>query len=236
VSAAKANCLICEAPLVYHEQAQEFTCALCGKTETGHSACENGHYVCDDCHRKKGTDFIMDFCERTDSKNPIEIAQEIMSDSSIYPNGPEHHTLVGAALLTAYANAGGDIDKRASLQELRNRSLSVPGGACGYWGVCGASVSSGQFWSIVIGATPLTSELWVEPQVLTSRISSRIASMGGPRCCKRTSFTAILESVAFAEEMRGVKMELPEKVVCKFFARNAECQREKCPYFPTGEK
>ena len=36
------------------------------------------------------------------------MAMAMMDDKSIFPNGPEHHTLVGAALLAAYKNAGGD--------------------------------------------------------------------------------------------------------------------------------
>ncbi|MGI6217292.1 MAG: DUF5714 domain-containing protein, partial [Coriobacteriales bacterium] len=130
------NCLICGKPLVYSNEAREFTCAICGKKETGHSACEDGHYVCDDCHREKGVEQIMKVCSTTDSRNPIEIAQQIMSDDSIYPNGPEHHCLVGSALIAAYANSGGDIDKESALAEMRERSSQVPGGTCGFWGVC----------------------------------------------------------------------------------------------------
>ncbi|MGI6218059.1 MAG: DUF5714 domain-containing protein, partial [Coriobacteriales bacterium] len=88
------------------------------------------------------------------------------------------------------------------------------------------------FWSIVSGSTPMTPGLWAEPQRLTSRISGRLADMGGVRCCKRTSFTAIDESVKYAKEMKGIEMEMPEKVVCTFHDRNKECLGVKCPYFP----
>jgi hypothetical protein len=46
--------------------------------------------------------------------------------------GPEHHVMVGAALLTAYKNAEGQIDLPAALTEMMNRSKSVSGGACGF--------------------------------------------------------------------------------------------------------
>ena len=36
-------------------------------------------------------------------------------------HGPEHHVMVGAALLTAYKNAGGDIDLHSALIEMLNR-------------------------------------------------------------------------------------------------------------------
>lgn len=41
---------------------------------------------------------------------------------------PEHHVMVGAALLTAYRNAGGDIELSDSLVELMKRGKQVPGG------------------------------------------------------------------------------------------------------------
>lgn len=229
---SKAVCLVCGKPLVYSEEAREVRCAVCGKAEHAHATCEDGHYVCDACHRAEGVARVMDFCARTTSENPIEIAQALMRDAAIYPNGPEHHTLVGACLLAAYKNAGGDIDLDKALAELKARSLQVPGGACGFWGTCGAAVSTGQWWSIVSGSTPLTPDPWAQTQRLTSRVLGKLADIGGPRCCKRTGFTAILEGAAYARELHGVRMELPERVTCEFFARNAQCLKRGCPYFP----
>ena len=146
MSAGKGICLVCGEPLAYFKEAQDVTCQICGKKETGHSVCVEGHYVCDACHRAGGVEHIMAVCRETDSKNPIRIAQKIMSDKSIYPNGPEHHTLIGASLMAAYRNAGGDIDLDKALAELQKRSLLVPGGTCGFWGTCGAATSAGQWW------------------------------------------------------------------------------------------
>ena len=63
--------------------------------------------------------------------------------------------LVGMALLTAFKNSGGEIDLQKSLIEMNSRGRSVPGGACGFWGACGAGISAGMFVSIITGATPL---------------------------------------------------------------------------------
>lgn len=231
MSIGKANCLVCGAPIVYHEQAQDVTCEICGKQETGLCVCEEGHYVCDACHRQKGVDFIMETCASSDSTNPIELAQEIMRDQSIYPNGPEHHSLVGAVLLTAYKNAGGDIDLDKALAELRNRSMQVPGGTCGFWGCCGAAVSAGQFYSIISGSTPMTQDPWAATGRLTSRIIGKLADVGGPRCCKRTGFIAIEESARYVDETMGIHMDLPEHTQCTFMANNAECRKTDCPFF-----
>ncbi len=229
-----ANCLLCGAPIVYADEAQEVTCAICGKTEMGHCTCSEGHYVCDACHREKGVAFILDACRASDSTNPIELAQAIMADKSVYPNGPEHHTLVGAVLLTCYRNAGGDIDLGAALDELKGRSLQVPGGTCGFWGTCGAAVSAGQFYSIISGSTPMTQEPWAATARLTSNIVGHLADVGGPRCCKRTGFTAIEQAVRYTADTTGVRMELPERIVCTFSSGNDECRKKECPYFPTA--
>ena len=240
MSAAKANCLVCGEPLVYWEEAQEVTCHICGKKEFGHSICQDGHYVCDACHRAEGVAYIIGLCSGSASTDPIEIMNEAMSDKSIYPNGPEHHTLVGAALITAYANAGGKgpggdpLDKDAALAELKKRSLQVPGGTCGFWGTCGAAVSAGQAMSILNGSTPMKQEPWAQCQRLTSMILGRMADVGGPRCCKRTGYISVLTAVPYIDMLLGANMQLPDEVVCKFFPRNAECRREECPFFPNA--
>lgn len=236
MSASKANCVVCGKPLVYWSEAREVTCHVCGKVETSNCACEDEHYVCNGCHRAEGVRRTVEYCLVTDSKNPIEITMHMMDDESIYPNGPEHHTLIGASLLAAYKNCGGDIELSKALAEMRKRSLCVPGGACGFWGTCGAACSAGQYWSIVSGPTPLKDVAWGECQRLTSNILARLADYGGPRCCKRTGFTAIEEAVAFTKEKHGIEMEMPEKIVCKYFPRNAECLRMGCPYFPRRAK
>lgn len=232
MSAGKANCLVCGEPIVYWEEAQDVVCHVCGKEETGHCVCADGHYVCDACHRTSGVDWVVERCLKSESADPVAIAVELMDGRAIYPNGPEHHTLFGAALMTAYRNAGGDLDLEKGLAELRRRSMQVPGGTCGFWGVCGAAASAGQFYSIVAGSTPMKREPWARCQRLTSRILGKLADQGGPRCCKRTGFTAILETAAYVEETTGVRMDIAQAPRCKFFARNEECLKLECPYYP----
>ena len=234
MSIGKANCLVCGKPIVYSPEAQEYTCEICGKTEMGHCACEDGHYVCDACHRSEGVRLSIEYLLDATSKNPVELTSHMMDENAIYPNGPEHHTLVGACLLTAYANASGKLDKQKALEEMKKRSLQVPGGTCGFWGTCGAAVSAGQFWSIVSGSSPMAVDAWAQCQELTSRILGRLAVYGGPRCCKRTGFVAIEEAAKFTQEKTGVALEMPESITCHWFPRNAECLRDKCPFFPEG--
>ncbi|MBR1439511.1 MAG: hypothetical protein IJ587_13360, partial [Synergistaceae bacterium] len=151
------ECLICGAPLEYLGNAEMMECSLCRRTELSRTKCTSGHYVCNECHTN-GIDKIMELCMKNTSRNPIEILELMMSQPFCHMHGPEHHIMVGAALLTAYKNAGGDIDLSSSLSEMIERGSSVPGGACGFWGACGAGVSAGIFVAVISKSDPLTVE------------------------------------------------------------------------------
>ena len=153
------ECIVCEAPLVYLEKDELMECVLCHKKEFSKTRCQNGHYVCNDCHTK-GMDVIISMCLKESSQNPIEIIRTMMNASFCHMHGPEHHVMVGAALLTAYKNAGGNIELKDALIEMMHRGKAVPGGACGFWGACGAGISAGMFVSIISGSTPLSTGSW----------------------------------------------------------------------------
>lgn len=224
-------CLVCGQPLQYFREAREMECSVCHGKFKSYASCKQGHYVCDACHEKKGLEAVMRECGESGSKDPIHIIQTVMQDPYLYMHGPEHHVLVGAALLTAYHNAGGELDLAAALREMEARGSGYPGGACGLWGCCGAAVSTGIFVSIVTGATPLSGKPWSLANQMTARALDAVAQLGGPRCCKRNSFTAAQEAVLFTQENLGVSMKLPEKIVCRFSDENKECIGKKCPYY-----
>lgn len=226
----REGCLVCGQELVYQEKARKMTCLFCGKEVLSHSSCPQGHYVCDECHARKGMDVIMEECLHTDSRNPVEILQTIMADPYIYMHGPEHHVMAGAALLAAFHNSGGSLDLPEALEEMKHRGSQIPGGACGFWGCCGAGVSTGIYMSIATGATPLSGASWGLSNRMTGRALAAIGSIGGPRCCKRDTFTAVKEAVLMTKEELGVEMELPGKIVCTFSHENPQCLRRKCPY------
>ena len=182
----KEECLICKAPLEYLETDVLMECEICHKKENSKTRCVNGHYVCNDCHTQ-GLDSIIGLCMKENSKNPIAIIEKMMTMSFCHMHGPEHHVMVGAALLTAYKNAGGDIDLHSALIEMMNRGKSVPGGACGFWGACGAGISSGMFISIISKSTPLANEPFALSHKMTADSLGQIGEVGGPRCCKRDS-------------------------------------------------
>ncbi len=224
-------CLVCGKPLNYYETAQMMECVYCHKQFESYASCEDGHFVCDACHAEKGIAAIMDFCSKSNSKNPIEMLQTIMDTPYIYMHGPEHHIMVGAVLLTAYKNAGGDVDLPAALEEMKARGGNYPGGSCGFWGCCGAAVSVGMFLSIITSTTPLSGKSWGQGNRATAKCLQAIGDIGGPRCCKRNSFTSVRMAAEFVREEFGITMELPEQIRCTYSSENKQCLRKRCPYY-----
>ncbi len=224
-----AECLICKEPLVYLENAEQMTCVLCKKVEVSNCRCVSGHYVCGECHIS-GMDSYLKVCLNETSKNPIEILQKLMDLPFCHMHGPEHHVLVGASLLTAFKNAGGEINLQTALFEMQLRGRQVPGGICGLWGCCGAAVSTGICISILTGSSPLSTETWGWCNEMTSRVLAHEAKIGGPRCCKRNAQIAVLEAVDFIREKFSVKLEKPEKIVCRWFGQNNQCIGQRCPF------
>ena len=177
----REECLICKAPLEYLAQDETMECAVCHKKEPSKTRCVNGHYVCGDCHTQ-GMDSIFGLCLAETSADPAAILRRMMDLPFCHMHGPEHHVMVGAALLTAYKNAGGPLELEQALREAYSRGKAVPGGACGFWGACGAGIGAGQFLAIATASTPLTREPWGLSNQMTARALERIGAVGGPRC------------------------------------------------------
>ncbi len=228
---AKMNeeCLICKAPLEYLDIGEEMECEICHKKQKSKSRCINGHFVCDECHTS-GMDEIISICIHSKSKNPIEIIKSMMDLPSCHMHGPEHHVMVGSALLTAYKNSGGDIELLEALKEMQQRGKQVPGGVCGFWGACGAGVSAGMYMSIALKATPLADKEWGLSNMMTSQALGSIGNIGGPRCCKRDSYLSISEAVRFTEEHLGIGMVIDD-FICAHSEQNNQCIGNRCPFY-----
>lgn len=229
----KEECLICKSPLEYLNEDIQMECAFCHKVQNSKTRCINGHFVCDDCHTR-GVDRIFTLCKAEKSRDPIIILEKLMSQPFCHMHGPEHHIMVGAALLTAYKNSGGTIDLDKALAEIHKRGKAVPGGACGFWGACGAGVSAGMYISIVTGSTPLANEAWGLSNRMTSVALGKIGEIGGPRCCKRDSYLAVLSAVKFTKENLRIEMETHD-VFCSRFQLNNQCISSRCPFYKKEE-
>ena len=230
----KEECLICKSPLQYLETDELMTCSICHKQELSKTRCVNGHYVCNECHTA-GLDSIIELCLNEQSRDPIVIINKMMAMPFCHMHGPEHHVMVGAALLTAYKNAGGEIDLQETLGEIIKRGKKVPGGACGFWGACGAGISTGMFVSIISKSTPLTTEPFALSHQMTAKSLGKIGEIGGPRCCKRDSFLSILAAIDFVKDNLNIEMD-KSSIVCNYSSKNNQCILKRCPFFKTKFK
>ena len=70
---------------------------------------------------------IIEECLKYKSCDPVEIFNDIARMDFMPMHGPEHHVLDGACILTAFHNAGGNIDLEQSLEKLMKEGLRMPG-------------------------------------------------------------------------------------------------------------
>ena len=174
---------------------------------------------------------IIESCVQEKSKSPIDIFNNIAHKDFVRIHGPEHHVLDGAALLTAFYNAGGKIELQTSLNELMKRGLQMPGATCGMWGVCGAVSSMGAALSIIDGTGPLSSDSsWGKHMEFTSKALYSLSQVGGPRCCKRDAFLSFQKAIEYVNENYDVRLECSD-IECCFSEKNEQCIEEKCPFY-----
>lgn len=167
---------------------------------------------------------------KSDSKNPILIAKNIMKNDFVNIHGPEHHFLDGVSFMVAFKNAGGKIELEKALEELANRTIKMPGAMCGYWGVCGSVTALGACLSIINGTSPLsTDEFYKDNMEFTSSVVEKMSKIGGARCCKRNAFLSLSTAVKFVKEKYNVEMEIKE-ITCEFSSKNNECILSRCPF------
>ena len=226
------GCLVCGRDLVYAQAATPATCATCGATEPSPARCVDGHFVCDACHSGSALDVIERACARHDGRDPVALATALMRHPAVKMHGPEHHFLVPAALLATWATATGATGREGLLAEARRRAGSVVGGSCGFHGACGSGVGVGIFASLATGSTPRSRESWGKANRATGRALQVIGEVGGPRCCKRTTWLALLAGIRFARQDLEVPLE-GKGPRCEFHGRNDDCLERDCPFYPT---
>ena len=179
---------------------------------------------------------IIEVCLKMNSRNPIDVFNDIAQKDFVRIHGPEHHILDGVSLLTAFYNAGGNIDLEKSLNELMKRGLQMPGATCGMWGVCGAVSSMGAALSIIDGTGPLSlDDSWGKHMEFTSKALWSLSEVGGPRCCKRDAFLSFQKAIEHINKNYDVKLE-NSRIECCFSEKNEQCIKEKCPFYKKRKK
>ncbi|MGI6664436.1 MAG: DUF5714 domain-containing protein [Christensenellaceae bacterium] len=230
-------CPICHGEKTYFEETDEMNpvnCYICSASFLPDSVCKNGHYVCHMCRQKNARKAIMKYCLRSKEKQPYRLLKKLMQLPEVAMHGPEHHFLLPAALLTTYCNEKEKKEALLSLLEEANaRSIEVPGGACGYYGICGAAIGAGIYTSILSETDPYSEAEWKALGLLTAEIGREIAQNGGPRCCKRNAFLALPSVIMHSNQAFATHFTSPKNKTCIFYSNNEECKRKACAFFPS---
>lgn len=233
---AKTLCVVCNREMKGLEAMKEEECCLCHKKFMARMTCSEEHYVCDRCQVEACSKVYKDICMNTKSDNAYEIGKMMFDAPCTRMHGPEHHLLVGFALLTAYKNAGGDIDLEKALAVHKERNEFVPAAFCGKNGSCGAAVSTGAAYSIITDSNILCKETWGESQLITAECLTRAGEIGGPRCCKRDGTLSIITGTKIINKKMGTDIKLPtEKIVCEYMKKNPNCIGKRCPFSPSNK-
>lgn len=232
------NCKICGGQLEYFNSGKELTCVLCGKKEIGNIACQNGHYVCDECHGKDLFDNIKDYVLKSKKLNPFEIAEYLMNKDNVPMLGCENAWIAAGSLMVAIKNNGSvKVTDEQIVEALIRTKRQAIGGYCGLTGVCGIAPAIGACFSVILGAAcPKDQETAVTMKVV-ARIINKIADETGPCCCKNFVRTAIDESIKAAKEYLNVSLHSnSEAIICTYSSRHPHgCREAKCQYFNINE-
>ncbi len=225
------GCLVCGAPLVYSRASEPLNCSVCGEISDALTKCEKGHFVCDGCHSSDPTAFIQSFCTNAQETDPIDLLEKIRRNSSFPLNGPEHHSLVPAIILTCYRNLGGRVSNQDLFEGIR-RGKMVAGGSCASLGICGAAAGVGIAFSIISEATPLTPEKRQLAMKAASAAASTTSLYTAARCCQRECYLSLKQAANVSSRLLGVQLPAAKKLICSQYKRQKECIKDRCELYP----
>ncbi|MBD3352464.1 MAG: hypothetical protein GF364_13330 [Candidatus Lokiarchaeota archaeon] len=172
-------------------------------------------------------------------KDPIEIYEKAIeklriqwtASDDLPFHGPWHHGMVPAILMQAIKNSGYNIEDW-QIHEAFQRGMKIPGGGCGFCGICGAASGLGIVLSLVQKSNPFTGGARKKALSGASKAIERVAKVGGVRCCRLSTYLTVDMAV---NELKNFEIELPDHGVnarCTVFKRNPDCHGDKCPYYP----
>ncbi|MGB9771383.1 MAG: DUF5714 domain-containing protein [Candidatus Kapaibacteriota bacterium] len=224
-------CLVCGNDIIPLSQPAELVCSFCGKSSIATEVCIENHFVCDECSHLDAKQIVKAICLKSDKTDPIDLAKEIMASPAIRMHGPEHHFITPAVLLTAMANLMGEKQNLSQNIELaENLAIKVAPTCSWHLGTCGAALGASIFVMIWRKLDPAKSSSWDEGNIIVANSLKRIAQLGSPRCCKRDTYIAIEETIAYLREKYNIDLPVSE-AKCDFSLRNRSCKREDCIYF-----
>ncbi len=225
------GCMVCGAELEYTTQEREFSCHYCRRRFSSAMICPEGHFVCDACHVADALAVIERICLSGDETDMVALLLRIRSHPAVSMHGPEHHALVPGVILAACRNAGHPLVD-ADILEGIHRGSGIPGGACGYLGICGAAAGAGAAFSVLLEATPLKGAQRRDAMSIVARILEGIAAFEAARCCQRDCYVALREAAAILPELVANAPRAEAVISCDQLRRNPDCLGRTCPLHP----
>lgn len=230
-------CMVCGGTLIYSDKATEQICDYCGQRTKSTIYCPSGHFVCDACHSGDAIELLNRMADSNDRINPVDIVEEAYLHHAFKFHGPEHHSLVPAAILIALKNLAvtrpnGETLTTEMVREGIRRGAKIPGGFCGTAGNCGACVGAGIAIAVFLGSTP-TKGPERKASILTTIAALEMVTDGLIRCCKRSTFHGITAAIRVLRTEFKVDIgPEPAPKSCKNSHLNRDCAKQECVFFP----
>ena len=226
--------MVCGAALEYLDQPLEMTCAYCRKTDYGHIRCPNGHYLCEECHNKDSFKVIEEIVFSTQVKDPLEIAELMMSHPGLPMLGCQHAYIASGAFMAAIRSEGSQKITNEHLKEVFVRTgKQAQGGYCGLTGVCGIVPAIGACFAMLTGSMCGKDDEQRITMEAVVRVSQSIAQLTGPSCCKAYVRISLETAEAYLQERFGIKLPMIKGIICNYSYKHPHgCREERCPYFP----
>lgn len=229
-----SGCMVCGDDLVYHRDTVTAFCTYCGAAQETQTVCMNGHFVCDLCHAADALSVMRHILSESKEQDMVALFDLVRQHPSVPVHGPEHHSLVPAVMVTAYRNSGFfDCDL---LTPAIHRGAGVPGGNCGFSGVCGTASGVGIGISLILEASPITPKERQMAQKAASRVLTALSRFEAARCCQRDGWTALKIASELSKEMTGVYLPAEAPLLCTQQKQNSECMGKGCPLMTGGRE
>jgi hypothetical protein len=230
------NCTVCGSTLEYLHQSENLVCIYCGATEQGHVKCPEGHFTCEECHRRDAMQMIEGMIVTMELQDPIAIAELMMGHPNLPMLGCEHAYIAAGALMAALKNSpyGKGKITDADIREVFDRTAKqAVGGHCGLTGVCGIAPAIGACFAVFLGSrcgSDMEQKITMNAVI---KVSQAVTELTGPSCCKAYVRAALPEAATIFAERFGIVLPVSKtSIICKDSNRHPHgCREEQCPYY-----
>ncbi len=227
----ETGCLLCGEPLIYIQNSIEKKCEICGRIFSTNSYCLKGHFICDNCHQETPLILMNKYLFNTKEVDLIKLFITIKKQAKFPMHGPEYHSLVPGIILKCYQNNGGKISDNEIKMGI-DRGRKIPGGSCGFMGICGVSTGVSIACSIIIKSTPLKGKERSIVLKINSELLKKYSKFNSGRCCQREAITGLKYFSKISKEITGIHIPADFKYICEQHSLNKECVGKKCFLYP----